>query len=266
MHPHPVHLLQRLSDPLQLIACFDQLAATAYCLHQGPATPRAMRAAVNLQLALLHGFFDEPSAWFWLLHRASSQALGLTTGQSDSDLLTRLRPPSFEVPRSDLVLIGIPDTFESDTMQSPRGRAAAMSCTHCQGLMLKEDMIDMKAASILIIDDDLLMRSLCKEILEQAGYHVIVACNGHEGLQLFRQTSIDLVITDVFMPERDGLEVIMTLHREKPTIPIIAFTGNAVGRDFLTAAKYLGAQYTIAKPFAATDLTEAVYQQLHILS
>lgn len=117
-------------------------------------------------------------------------------------------------------------------------------------------------ALILIIEDDLLMRSLCKEILEQAGYDVLVACNGSEGLKLLGQTSVDLVITDVFMPVRDGLEVIMTLHREKPTIPIIAFTGNAVGRDFLNAAKHLGARDTIAKPFSATDLIQAVQQQL----
>lgn len=120
-------------------------------------------------------------------------------------------------------------------------------------------------ALILIIDDDVLMRSLCKEMLERAGYDVMVACNGHEGLQLFRQTSIDLVITDVFMPVRDGLEVIMTLRREKPTTPIIAFTGNAVGRDFLNAAKHLGARCTIAKPFSATDLIQAV-RQTHVLS
>lgn len=121
-------------------------------------------------------------------------------------------------------------------------------------------------ALILIIEDDVLMRSLCKEMLEHAGYDVIVASNGCEGLKLLDQTSIDLVITDVFMPVRDGLEVIMTLHREKPRIPIIAFTGNTVGRDFLSAAKHLGARHTIAKPFSATDLIDAVQQQLHVLA
>lgn len=64
------------------------------------------------------------------------------------------------------------------------------------------------------------------------------------------------------MPVQDGLEVIMTLRREKPMIPIIATTGNAGGRYFLKVAKQLGAQHTIVKPFTATDLLQAVQQQL----
>ena len=94
-------------------------------------------------------------------------------------------------------------------------------------------------ASILIIDDEPLIRSICQEILEQAGYDVLLACNGREGLQLFRRTPANLVITDVFMPERDGLEVIMTLHRESPTVPIIAFTGKGMGRDFFERCQVL---------------------------
>jgi CheY-like chemotaxis protein len=121
-------------------------------------------------------------------------------------------------------------------------------------------------ASILIIDDEPLIRSICQEILEQAGYDVLLACNGREGLKLFRRTPANLVITDVFMPERDGLEVIMTLHRESPTVPIIAFTGKGMGRDFLNVAKYLGAQHTIAKPFTARDLIQVVQQHLQGIS
>ena len=117
-------------------------------------------------------------------------------------------------------------------------------------------------ALILIIDDEPLMTRLCQEILEQAGYEVILAPNGHEGLQLFRQQPIDLVITDVFMPLQDGLEVIMTLRRERPTIPIIAITGNDGGSRFLTVAKQLGAHHTLTKPFTPTDLIQAVQQQL----
>jgi len=117
-------------------------------------------------------------------------------------------------------------------------------------------------ASILLIDDEPLVRSLFGEILEQAGYDVLLASNGHEGLERFRQTPTDLVITDLFMPEQDGLEVIMTLHHESPTVPIIAFTGNVEGRDFLNVAKHLGAQRTLAKPIEATELIQAVQQQM----
>ena len=117
-------------------------------------------------------------------------------------------------------------------------------------------------ALILIIDDKSSLTYLCQEILEQAGYEVLVARNGQEGLRLFRQRPADLVITDVFMPVQDGLEVIMALHRETPTLPIIAITGNAEGSYFLNVAKQLGAQHSIAKPFTATDLVQAVQQQL----
>ena len=106
------------------------------------------------------------------------------------------------------------------------------------------------------------MRSLCREILEHAGYEVLLTCNGHEGLQLFRQTPTDLVVIDLFMPELDGLEVIMTLHRESPTTPVIAFTGHGESPEYLKVAKYLGAQRTIAKPFTSMDLIQAVQQQL----
>lgn len=117
-------------------------------------------------------------------------------------------------------------------------------------------------ALILIIDDEPLMTHLCQEILEQAGHEVLLAPNGHEGLQLFRERSVDLVITDVFMPVQDGVEAIMTLRREKPTIPIIAITGNEGGSPFLTVAKQLGTQCTLAKPFTPTDLIQAVEQHL----
>lgn len=117
-------------------------------------------------------------------------------------------------------------------------------------------------ASILIIDDDPQIRSLFREILEQAGYDVLLASNGHDGLQLFRQTPADLVITDVFMPEIDGLEVITILHHEAPTIPIIAFTGQSEGREYMKVARYLGAQCTMAKPIPATELIRTVQQYL----
>lgn len=117
-------------------------------------------------------------------------------------------------------------------------------------------------ASILIIDDDPQIRSLFREILEQAGYDVFLASNGHDGLQLFRQTPTDLVITDVFMPEIDGLELITTLHHEAPTVPIIAFTGKSEGQEYMKVAMYLGAQCTMAKPVPATELIRAVRQHL----
>lgn len=117
-------------------------------------------------------------------------------------------------------------------------------------------------ASILIIDDEPQIRSLFEKILEPAGFDVLLARNGREGLERFRQTPTDLVITDLFMPEHDGLEVIMTFHHESPTVPIFAFTGKVEGHDYLRMAKYLGAQRIFAKPFPATEFLRAVQQLL----
>ena len=120
----------------------------------------------------------------------------------------------------------------------------------------------MTPRSILIIDDDEQTRLLLRRVLEEAGYLVSEAPNGQEGLRLFRQTSIALVITDLFMPDMDGLEVTMALHRESPTVKIIAITGGSGKRDFLDIAKRLGAHRTMKKPISIADLLQAVEQEL----
>ena len=92
---------------------------------------------------------------------------------------------------------------------------------------------------------------------------MLTASNGNEGVQLFRQTPIELVITDVFMPGEEGLEVMRTLGRESSTVPIIAFTGGAEAYDVLDGAKSLDAQRILVKPFPVTEeLIHAVRQEL----
>ena len=120
----------------------------------------------------------------------------------------------------------------------------------------------MNLRSILIIDDDGQVRAFLRKVLEEAGYLVTEAPNGQEGLRQFRQAPTALVITDLFMPGRDGLEVTMTLHRESPTVKIIVFTGGLGQRDFLGAAKLLGAHRTMKKPFTIPELLDAVQQTL----
>lgn len=117
-------------------------------------------------------------------------------------------------------------------------------------------------ASILIIDDDPQIRSLFGQVLERMGHRVLTADSGKEGLRLFRQGSIELVITDLSMRDQAGLEVIMTLRQESPNVPIIAFTGRAEGHESLAVAKYLGARRTIMKAFPVTELIHAVQQEL----
>ena len=91
---------------------------------------------------------------------------------------------------------------------------------------------------------------------------VTEAPNGQEGLRQFRQTPTALVITDLFMPGRDGLEVTMALHRESPTVRIIVLTGGSGQRDFLEVAKLLGAHRTMRKPIMIAELLQAVEEEL----
>ena len=120
----------------------------------------------------------------------------------------------------------------------------------------------MNHRSILIIDDDEQIRAFLRRVLEAAGYMVTDAPNGQQGLRQFRQTPTALVITDLFMPDRDGLEVTMALHRESPTVKIIVITGGSGQRDFLEVAKLLGAHRTMRKPITVAELLQAVQEEL----
>jgi len=117
-------------------------------------------------------------------------------------------------------------------------------------------------AKILVIDDDVQIRTLFRKVLEEAGHLVFDAANGREGLRQFRQTPTALVLTDLFMPEGDGLEVTMALHRECPSVKIIVFTGASYHTVMLGAAKRLGAHRTIDKLSTKAELLDAVEQEL----
>ena len=115
-------------------------------------------------------------------------------------------------------------------------------------------------ARILIIDDEDELRSMLRQMLEQAGYEVTEAVNGAEGIQLYEQDTHDLIITDIIMPEKEGVETIIALRRADPDLPIIAISGGGrlEATDFLTMTKKLGARRTLSKPFRRDQLLEAV--------
>jgi CheY-like chemotaxis protein len=116
---------------------------------------------------------------------------------------------------------------------------------------------------ILVIDDDEQMRGFVKEALTRAGYEVLTAEDGLRGLQLFHEHSVDLVITDLFMPEKEGCETIVELRQLRPGLKIIAISGGSrTGKDCLPIARALGAQRTLNKPIASANLLEAVRQVL----
>ncbi len=118
----------------------------------------------------------------------------------------------------------------------------------------------MKSATILIIDDQEAVRMLLKRVLEDAGYRVVEAANGRQGLDLFRATPADLVITDIAMPEMNGLELILELTRAFLDVRVIAISG--VDSEELQAAKLLGARHTFPKPFDLPVLLRAVQYEL----
>ena len=119
-------------------------------------------------------------------------------------------------------------------------------------------------ASILVIDDDPQVCSLLKQVLEGEGYTVQSALNGIEGLSLYRRTPAELVILDILMPEKEGLETIVELRRDFPRVKIIAMSAGSERAkiNLLDLARRLGAEQTITKPFDLTTITALVTKVL----
>jgi DNA-binding response OmpR family regulator len=117
---------------------------------------------------------------------------------------------------------------------------------------------------ILVIDDEPLIRATVVTILTRAGFSVEEASDGATGIAMFRKNPPDVVITDVFMPNRDGIEVVIELKRSYPHTKIIAMTGG--GRMGMTeigsAANILGADHILHKPFEWEALLAAVHAAL----
>jgi CheY-like chemotaxis protein len=122
----------------------------------------------------------------------------------------------------------------------------------------------MTVKRILVIDDEDLIREVVKEMLEAEGYVVSMAANGKEGLRLYQKELPDLIITDIFMPEMEGLETIRELQRDSPEVKIIAISGGGEKGmlSFLTYAKRFGALRTLEKPFAREELLTTVRELL----
>ena len=114
-------------------------------------------------------------------------------------------------------------------------------------------------ATILLIDDEESMRTLFTVALEQAGYRVMTAEHGKQGLNLLEQEKVKLLLVDIFMPEMDGLELIPLVRKAQPAIKMIAISGEL---HYLNMAKHLGANDTLRKPFSVQELLDAVSAQL----
>ena len=119
-------------------------------------------------------------------------------------------------------------------------------------------------ATILIMDDEKAILGFLKERLMYEGFNVLIATDGIEGMKLFNDNQIDLVITDIIMQRKDGFLTIIDMKRICPDINIIAMSGggHAHPQYYLNIAKGLGVQYTFQKPFKTSELVSAVYALL----
>jgi|WetSurMetagenome_2_1015567.scaffolds.fasta_scaffold89800_3 DNA-binding response OmpR family regulator len=114
---------------------------------------------------------------------------------------------------------------------------------------------------ILVIDDDEDVRSCIRNILEHSGYSVLEAENGKVGIDICRHNPVDLVIVDLFMPEKEGIETIIELRKEYADLKILAISGGIPGYGpdhFLHIAQKLGADGTLDKPFNMQQLLSKV--------
>lgn len=115
-------------------------------------------------------------------------------------------------------------------------------------------------ASVLVIDDDDMVRTMLLRSLARGGHEAVGARDGLEGVARFRETPCDVVITDIFMPNQEGLATIMELRRTFPHIRIIAISGGGAraSLDVLPVAEALGACRTLRKPFTPQEVLDVV--------
>ncbi|HET6161354.1 MAG TPA: response regulator [Dongiaceae bacterium] len=115
---------------------------------------------------------------------------------------------------------------------------------------------------VLLIDDEPMVRKIVRKMLERLGHTVVDAENGRVGLAELRKSLFDLVVTDIVMPEVEGLEVLMTVRQHYPSVAVVAISGSGHASAFKTLdfANKLGAAATLQKPFTCNALAQAIHR------
>ncbi len=115
-------------------------------------------------------------------------------------------------------------------------------------------------ARVLVIDDDEAFRTMVEVALKRAGHETWHASDGEEGIRIFRTIPVDLVITDIIMPEKEGIETVLELRRSDPDVAIIAVSGGGriEPQNYLCLAEKLGADETFSKPLCLRTLRSCV--------
>jgi len=123
-------------------------------------------------------------------------------------------------------------------------------------------------ALIIVTDDDAMIRTMLSDALTSVGHTVFLAENGYQCLGYLKRSRPDLVLTDIFMPDKDGIETICEIHDRWPEIKIIAMSGGGSrpeAMDYLTAAEGFGAARILRKPFSVKQVLQMVDEVLGAL-
>jgi CheY-like chemotaxis protein len=114
----------------------------------------------------------------------------------------------------------------------------------------------MSAPRVLVADDDAMARLGCRALLEEAGYPVAMAEDGEEAIRLVEKGNVEILMLDILMPRKEGLETLMEVKRRFPRVLVVAMSAGGVrgNFDFLGAATRLGADRTLPKPFGRQEL------------
>jgi len=115
-------------------------------------------------------------------------------------------------------------------------------------------------ANILVIDDEAGLRTMVRDTLEPLGHTIVEASNGLLGVQKYREAPFDLVITDIIMPDQEGIETIQQIRKLNPAQPVIVMSGGGRTKtgEFLQIARNVGADRVLKKPFGTAVLRDAV--------
>lgn len=119
-------------------------------------------------------------------------------------------------------------------------------------------------ARILLVDDEVLVLQLFEAVLQEEHHDVTTAGDGNAAMAALAHGTFDVVVTDIVMPDKEGIEMIIEMRKLKPDLPIIAMSGGGRGSstDYLEMAALLGARKTLAKPFSTQALLDAVTEVL----
>ena len=156
--------------------------------------------------------------------------------------------------RSPEIAITPPGPFTTEDATTPPDESAH---THVAG-----DPKVLANPRVLVVEDDQTCRRSLSRNLKLAGYQVLGAQDGVEALEILQSHGADIVVTDLLMPNMDGVDLILNLVLDRPEIPIIAITGTNRQDGRVRAARLFGARAVLAKPFGSNALVEAIAEAL----